>query len=218
MSFLRNRYVMILTLVLVVQGGLYYGVASRRETVPYVAPLSLFPLTVGGFEEVRDIPLEQDVRDLLKADDILNRIYADPSGARQLLFFVAYFKTQRQGQSPHSPKNCLPGSGWEPLTTDRPQITVPNWPTPITINRYVVQKGDDESITLYWYQSHNRVIASEYLAKFWLVADALRYRRSDTSLVRVSVPVYGHDIDGATRLGVQFVQAVFPELLNRLPL
>ena len=66
-------------------------------------------------------------------------------------------------------------------------------------------------MTLYWYQSHNRVIASEYSAKFWLVADSIRYHRSDTSLVKVVVPVRNNDAETATRTAVEFVQAIFPE-------
>jgi EpsI family protein len=86
------------------------------------------------------------------------------------------------------------------------------------VNRYAVQHGDDESVTLYWYQGHRRVIASEFAAKFWLVADAVRYRRSDTALVRVIVPVREGDLRTATNTGVAFIQAVFPVILRQMPL
>jgi EpsI family protein len=218
MRFLRNRYALVLTAVLILQTGLFYAVASRTEEIPNIAPLSSFPESVGGFTSVRTVPLDQETQDVLKADDTLERIYLGPGRTNQVVLFVAYFKTQRYGQSPHSPKNCLPGSGWEPIYADRPGIPVPGWSTPIVVNRYVVEKGDDKSVILYWYQSHSRVIASEYSAKFWLVADALRYHRSDTALVRISVPVGGGDIDGATHLAVQFAQAVFPQLLKQMPL
>ena len=218
MRFLRNRYALVLTAVLILQTGLFYAVASRTEEIPNIAPLSSFPESVGGFTSVRTVPLDQETQDVLKADDTLERIYLGPGRTNQVVLFVAYFKTQRYGQSPHSPKNCLPGSGWEPIYADRPGIPVPGWSTPIVVNRYVVEKGDDKSVILYWYQSHSRVIASEYSAKFWLVADALRYHRSDTALVRISVPVGGGDIDGATHLAVQFAQAVFPQLLKPMPL
>jgi EpsI family protein len=84
-------------------------------------------------------------------------------------------------------------------------------------NRYVVAHGDEKSVVLYWYQTHNRIIASEYWAKFWLVVDSIRYRRSDTSLVKIVVPVRDNNIGAATALGVQFIQAVFPSLLRQLP-
>jgi EpsI family protein len=217
-KFLRNRYAFLLTAILLVQAALFYGVAGRAEDVPAIGPLSAFPESIGGFHMTRSFDLDQDTQDLLKADDILDRLYVDPSGSRGAELFVAYFKTQRYGQSPHSPKNCLPGSGWEPISTDRPSITVAGWYAPIVVNRYIVEKGDRKSITLYWYQSHRRVIASEYSAKFWLVADALRYHRSDTSLIRVTVPVVDGDSESSSRLAFQFVQVVFPQLLKQMPL
>jgi EpsI family protein len=217
-SFLQNRFALILTAVLVLQTGVFYAVAARPEKVPDIPPLSSFPESIGGFTAVRTDTLDPETKDLLKADDTLQRVYADPTGTRQAVFFVAYFKTQRYGQSPHSPKNCLPGSGWEPVYTDRTAIPVSGWSTPIVVNRYLVEKGDEKNVILYWYQSHSRVIASEYSAKFWLVADALRYNRSDTALVRISVPVGRGDEDSATRLAAQFAQTVFPQLLKQMPL
>jgi EpsI family protein len=217
-SFLKNRYAIVLTAVLVLQAAFFYVVAARSERVPEILPLSSFPESAGGFTSVRSIPISQETQDVLKADDILERIYIDPGRTREVVFFVAYFKTQRYGQSPHSPKNCLPGSGWEPIYADRPAIPVPGWSTPIVVNRYLVEKGDERSVILYWYQGHGRVIASEYSAKFWLVADALRYNRSDTALVRISVPVGRGDEDAATRLAEQFAQAMFPQILKQMPL
>ena len=88
---------------------------------------------------------------------------------------------------------------------------------PIRVNRYVVARGEEKSVVLYWYQSHNRVIAGEFAAKFWLVADSIRYHRSDTALVRVVVPVRAGDIDSAVNNGIAFVQAIFPDLQKQLP-
>jgi EpsI family protein len=97
-------------------------------------------------------------------------------------------------------------------------ISVAGSDLPITVNRYAVQHGDDQSVTLYWYQGHHRVIASEFAAKFWLVADAVRYRRSDTALVRVIVPARGGDLKTATDIGVAFIQVAFPVILRQMPL
>ena len=100
------------------------------------------------------------------------------------------------------------------------EITIPisGFPAPITINKYVISKADNQSLVLYWLQSHGRVVANEFAAKFYLVADSLRYHRSDTALVRVVVPVVHDDmaraLDGATK----FVQAAFPEVYHYLPM
>jgi len=216
MSWIRNKYVGILTLVLVVQATLFYA-ASRGEKVPDGAPLDLFPTRLQNWQETQNYPVEQEIRDQLKADDLLNRLYQDPASGAAANLFVAYFKTQRTGQSPHSPKNCLPGSGWEPEATGFLEVAVDGQPQPIRINRFVVSHGGEKSVVLYWYQSQRRVIASEFSAKFWLVMDSIRYHRSDTALVRVTVPVLNNDQEGATRLGVAFVQIVFPVLKGYLP-
>jgi len=81
----------------------------------------------------------------------------------------------------------------------------------------VVAKGEDKSVVLYWYQSRDRVVASEYRAKFYLVADAIRYNRTDTALVRVVVPMSGNDPAFATKTAEEFVQAFFGTLRRLLP-
>jgi len=218
MEFLKSKYARVLTIVLLLQTAAFYALARRPEITPNIGPLYMFPSQIGNWQMLKDQPIEQEQRDLLRADDLLNRIYVDPAQGRELYFFIAFFKTQRTGQSPHSPKNCLPGSGWEQITADRPMVNVPDWPVPIQINRYVVEHGAEKSVVLYWYQSHNRVIASEYSAKFWLVADAIRYHRSDTALLKVVVPVKADDIEGATATGIEFTRAVFPPVLHQLPM
>ena len=212
-----NKYSRALILVLLLQAGAYYAIAFRGELVLPATPLSSFPSMVNGWRMTQDAPIEKEVQDVLKADDLLSRKYVSPSGMAETYLFIAFFKTQRYGQSPHSPKNCLPGAGFEPIEDSRLSIQVPGWPAPIVVNKYVTARGDEKSVTLYWYQSHNRVIASEYWAKFWLVTDAVRYRRSDTSLVKIVVPVRNNQIDEATVTGVDFAQALFPSLLKQLP-
>ena len=214
----KNPYVRAVAAVLLLEAAAFYAFASREETPPPVAPLVLFPSVIGDWLIFRDFPLEREVLDVLKADDTLNRFYVNQNAKQLACLYIAYFRTQRYGQAPHSPKNCLPGAGWEPVKEDFMTLRVPGWETPITVNRYVVQHGDDKSVTLYWYQSHNRVISTEYAAKFWAVADSIRYRRSDTALVRVTVPVGPTGIDVAEQTGAAFIQAVFPALLHELPL
>jgi EpsI family protein len=220
MGIWQNKYARVLTLFLLLQMVAFYAVARRPESVPFIEPLASFPVTIGQWQGQPDIPMEKEIQDVLNADDTLSRPYVNYARRENAFLFIAFFKTQRSGQSPHSPKNCLPGAGWEPVASQHPTIdvAVPDWPTPIHINRYVTEHGNDKSVTLYWYQSHNRIIASEYAAKFWLVADAIRYHRSDTALVKIVVEVRDDDIAGATNTGVEFTKAIFPPLLKKLPL
>jgi len=155
---------------------------------------------------LREGVIEQDEKDVLRADDYLTRQYTAPGGKTASLF-VAYFRSQRTGQTPHSPKNCLPGSGWSWSVSDTIRVNIVARAQPIEINRYMVSKGDERAVVLYWYQSRDRVVASEYRAAIFTAWDALRYNRTDTELVRVVTPV--------TRNGVEFIQAFFGKLQSR---
>jgi EpsI family protein len=212
-----NRYTGILSVVLLLQAGAYHAVASRPDLTPAVRPLSDFPAIVDNWRMTRDWPLEKEVADVLKADDTLNREYVNAGQTEHALLFIAFFKTQRYGQAPHSPKNCLPGAGWEPTMEGTIPVAVLGRAEPIVVNRYIVTRGEERSAVLYWYQSHNRVIASEYSAKFWLVADSIRYRRSDTALVRVVVPVNQTDVGTAVKIGTDFISAIFPNVSRQIP-
>jgi EpsI family protein len=160
--------------------------------------------------------VDEDSLAVLKADDTLTRLYASPEGVASL--FIAYFKSQRTGQSPHSPKNCLPGSGYQSVEGGNGQIDVPVEGGSIHINRYVVALGEDESVVLYWYQSQGRVIAGEFAARFYLIEDSIRRHRSDTSLVRVVVAESnGMTREKATQTAIDFVQASYPAINSWLP-
>ena len=217
MGFLHSRSARILTLVLLAQASLFYGF-SRRENLPLHRPLDGFSLpSNANWKLIEDSKLDAETLEVLKADDILSRFYADPLTGQQATLFVAFFETQRTGKAPHSPKNCLPGSGWVSSQSGVTDITVAGEAQPIHVNQYIVARGQNQSIVLYWYQSRSRVIASEYSAKIFTVSDAIRFNRSDTALVRVVVNVTDGDTKKAEKTAVSFVQAFFEPLKQYLP-
>jgi EpsI family protein len=211
-SLLQSKFVYGLTLVLVFQAVLFYS-ASHGEKTPPAAPLSGFPTVVDAWHLEEVGVVDQETQDILKADDLLTRTYSSREGDANL--FIAYFKTQRQGQSPHSPKNCLPGSGWQQMETGR--IDVPVADGSIHINQYVVEKGEAQSVVLYWYQSQGRVIADEFAAKFYLISDSIQHHRSDTALVRVVVPISRDRTEYAEKVGADFVRTFYPVVKGYLP-
>jgi EpsI family protein len=215
-GFLSSKSARILSLVLLAQAGVFYGF-SRTEAVPRRQPLANFNLNGTPWQMLQEVEMDKDTLEVLKADDITSRIYRNLDTGRIATLFVAYFETQRTGKAPHSPKNCLPGSGWVPSQSGAVSITVPGQPQPISVNRYIVSRGENQSVVLYWYQSHNRVIASEYAAKIYTVADAIRYNRSDTALVRVVVGVENGNVDRAMDTATTFVQSFFTPLKQYLP-
>jgi EpsI family protein len=185
--------------------------------VPSNPPLSALPHQLGSWKFYREDAVDQETQDVLKADDLLYRYYLDPAQARTAVsLFVAAFRSQRNGKSPHSPKNCLPGSGWTQLSSSPYPIQLENGQS-IEVNRYIVAHGEERSLVMYWYQSRNRVVADEFKAKFWVMADALRLNRTDTALVRVVVPIVDRNEDQATRLATNFVKSFFQPLHNYLP-
>ena len=216
MSFLKQKSFAVLTLLILGQMGIYYVIANRSEFKPDIEPLSKFATEIGDFRMVQDIPMEKEVAEVLKADDTLTRIYAKPNGENASLY-VAFFRSQRSGVAPHSPKNCLPGNGWVVFRDSKMYLDVPGRAMPIEVNHYTIQKGDNKSVVLYWYQSRDRIVASEYKAKVFVVADAIRYNRTDTSLVRVMVPYSGTGEDAATKTAEEFVRQLSVPLSRTLP-
>ena len=210
-----GRPAIVLSILLLSQAAIFYGF-SRGEQPPAHKTFDQFPATLGTWKLAQEGVFEPGVKDVLRADDYINRYYSDGVTRQYANLFVAFFKSQRTGQAPHSPKNCLPGSGWIWTVSDTIPIQVAAYPKPIEVNRYIVQKGDQKSLVLYWYQSRDRVVANEYSAKAFVIADALRYNRTDTALVRVVVGVNGNE-QAATDTAVRFVQSFYGPLRGFLP-
>lgn len=213
-KLLSSRQAIVLSVILVGQIALMQGY-TREENVPAVPSLREIPNAFPGWDLLQEGVIEKDVLDVLRADEAMTRYYTN--GESYLSLFVAYFKTQRTGQAPHSPKNCLPGGGWTPSESAEVDIEIPALNRTIRVNKYIVSKGDSTSLVLYWYQSLDRVVASEYLAKVYLVADAIRHNRTDTALVRVVVPGGADDPEAALARGKDFVQKVFPSVQVYFP-
>ena len=195
--------------------------ANRPEQAPPRVAFEQFPSQLGDWTGQQLPPMEGKVLKVLGVDDYLNRAYFRPDRSVAGLY-IGYYKSQRQGDAIHSPQNCLPGSGWEPL--ERTDLTIPTMTaagaTDISVNRYLIQKGVDRQLVLYWYQSHGRVVASEYWSKFYLIQDAVRMNRTDAALVRVIVPISPRQDNGesiAEGQAVDFVKKIFPLLPSYLP-
>jgi len=215
LNFLKSRAALILSAFLIVQGSLFYGY-SRGETPPVARSLETFPTDLGKWRMIQQGVMEPEIKDVLRADDYVTRDYA-ASNTQVANLFVAFFKTQRAGQTPHSPKNCLPGSGWVWTVSDTIPVTVTGRETPIEINRYVIAKGEDKAVVLYWYQSRDRVVAKEYQAAAYVASDALRHNRTDTSIVKVTVRILNNQEEAATQTGIDFIQSFFATLRQYFP-
>lgn len=202
--------------------ALSLGALTSTEEVVLSQSLSSLPLRVGPWEGRDAAPLAPDILATLRVDEYVNRGYRAP-GRPHLSLYVGYYHSQRQGQTMHSPLNCMPGSGWQPMLRTRIGITAPAAigaaSGRVDVNRMIIQKGLDRQLVLYWYQSHGRIVASEYWQKIYTVVDAMRHNRSDGSLVRVIVPVASEGAaaeQAAERTALEFVDLVLPLLSERL--
>ncbi len=200
------------------------------DHVPPSRPLSEFPATIGPLV-AKDITMDADTLQTLGKGDFLNRLYQPPQplpgsprpaamdeDARAAIgLFIGYFPTQRTGQSIHSPQNCLPGAGW---------TFESSWITTLTnsagkqyhVKEYLISDGTSTQEVLYWYQMHGRLIAGDYTAKLYTLADSIRYGRTDAALIRIITPVEpGEDRLHARARAIRFAEQIAPLLPAYVP-
>jgi len=188
---------------------------ARPETNPPREALASFPQELGPWSGT-DSPIPDEVRAILGPGDFLNRTYA-AADSSSVELFIAYFASQQAGDAIHSPRNCLPGAGWIPLEVRRITIAGVDH-RPLEINRYVVAKGERRLLVLYWYQAHNRVTASEYWAKWYMVLDSIQMNRRDGALVRITaLPLDGEGLKLAEQRAEEFAEQILPLLDTYIP-
>jgi EpsI family protein len=190
---------------------------GRTEIIPKHQPLSSFPAQLGNWEGA-EVPLDKETLEVLGAGDFMERVYQDPEGKLpEVDMFLAYFASQRAGDTIHSPQHCLPGAGWNPEQRTRVLLSSPGH-DPFPANRYVISKAESRRLVLYWYWAHDRGVASEYWAKYYLVKDAIRMNRSDGALVRITISMFqGETPEAAQRRALPFSSLVIPLLDDYIP-
>jgi EpsI family protein len=200
----------VVALFLMTAGIFVKGRPSVHPLPPH-EPLESLPKKLDSWVG-RNVPISRDELDVLGSGDFLLRVYRKVTPEPEISVFVAYIPTQQVGDTLHSPQNCLPGAGWFPLESGSIDITFPGRTT-FPANRYLIGKNEERQLVLYWYSSHGRVLASEYWAKFFLVADSIRLNRSDGSLVRIMTPVVGNESEQhAEQRLLRFSQVLVPVL------
>ena len=206
----------IVAALLIAGAAILMQARARSEVFPPRLPLKQFPAQLGGWSGT-DVAIDKDVLEILGPGDFLLRIYQNQQKSPYIDLFIAYFRSQRAGDTIHSPQHCLPGSGWAPIENQRITLTMPGH-EPFPANRYLIAKGDSRQLVLYWFWAHDRGVASEYWAKFYLVADSIKMNRSDGALVRITTPMYpGETADAAQQRILPFARDVTPLLNSYIP-
>lgn len=207
----------ILAAALIASAAIFLQAHGRGEVFPPRLQLQQFPRELGPWTGT-DVTIEPDVLEVLGPGDFLLRVYQNAEKPQPYIdLYIAYFPSQRTGDTIHSPKNCLPGAGWTPVASERESLSLPGH-APFPVNRYVIAKGDARQLVLYWYWAHDRGVASEYWAKFYLVADSIKMNRSDGALVRVTTAILpGESPDDAEKRMMPFADQVQPLLSSYIP-
>jgi len=206
----------VISLVVLLASGLLIRSISHGEETPLRQSFGEFLLHIEPWSR-RQLELDTKVLEVLRVDDYILRQYWNAQGL-PLELYVGYYKSQRQGATYHSPKNCLPGSGWTFLQTGKASVRVAQHPEQsVEINQFIIQKGLDKQLVLYWYQDRGRIITSEYWAKLYMVWDAIRRHRTDGAFVRIMVPFVSESDEKAIRQGRAFAEKIFPLLHEYLP-
>lgn len=159
------------------------NLTERRISENLVLPLQQISAQIDGWTAVADQAIPESSLIQLNATSYLSREYK--KGDQRLNLFVAYYAQQRAGESMHSPKHCLPGAGWEIWQLGSARVPVDG--QTVEINKYSIQNLGTRKIMFYWYESKDRIIASEYLGKVLLARDSLLSGRTAGSIVRVIV-------------------------------
>lgn len=201
--------IMILTMV-------FLGSVNHSETIKPNKPFDTFPMTIGQWNGTTS-RFDENVYEILGVDDSILATYRSDNGEAVHLY-VGFYQSQREGDLIHSPKNCMPGSGWNITQTSIESVDVNAQGTPKTIDviKLLLAKGTQKQVVLYWFQSRGRIISSEYMQKIWLVIDSITKQRTDGSFVRMIAPVVENEQDTVDFLK-NFIQLIYPDLTVYIP-
>lgn len=191
---------------------------GANESVPLRAPLhATIPASILGYT-AHDLEVSTAAQRVAGFTDYLLRAYVPPASEATtgepeaagagagFSVYVGYYGRQLRGQTIHSPKNCLPGGGWQVLTSSTASIRGPEGP--LTVNRYLIERRGDRALVLYWYQGRGRVEADEFVVKWDLLRDAALRGRTEEALVRITVPVTAEGEEAAFRLAAEVASVV----------
>lgn len=183
------------------------------DRIPASEPLADLPQVIAGWTG-SNLQIDQESLSVLGTGSFLSRVYEQNPDSRPVDLFIGYFPTQRTGVSIHSPVNCLPGSGWA-FESSQYVYLVDAVGRRHRVGEYVITNGDERQFVIYWYQSHGRSIANEYVAKFYLITDAMKMNRTDGALVRIATPISPSERQAQARIRAESFTAQLAPMLSR---
>ena len=201
---------------LIILTMVFLNYLSHTEYIHPNKPFSTFPTQIGEWsgEEYR---LEEKIYKVLGVDDSFLGNYRTSDG-RQVQLNIEFYQSQRKGDLIHSPKNCMPGNGWNIVHTSLEEITIPRGnPGKYKVIKLILEKAAQKQVVIYWYQSRGRIINSEYMQKIYLVVDSIARHRTDGSLVKLITPVTHGEEDVGLNVLKDFGVQLIPILYEYIP-
>jgi len=211
LSWEKYRYLIVIVLL---SGTIFYSqLMSHGKPVPILKSLEDFPKQIGSWSGETH-RFSQAVYDKLGVDDSVLIDYKNDN-EDTVSMYVGYYEDQKQGEIIHSPKNCMLGSGWQPIDISEIDISLDS--RKISVTKLILEKSYQKMVVLYWYQSGNRAIANEYIQRFYFILDSIRYNRTNAAFVRFTSPVMSDDYENAVQLLERFIKKTIPILDEFLP-
>jgi EpsI family protein len=213
-----SRRARLAVVILLLAGtALFLRAIDRKQSVVPRTALASFPLELKSWAGT-DIPIPAETRKSLGKGEFLQRMYKDPvSGGAYVDLYVAYLPDQH-ALFRHLPQVCLEGAGWSPVESGTTTLAFPG-DAPFPANRYVIAKGDDRQLVMFWYSVRGRRVATQDWINVYLAFDSLRLSRSDNALIRMNTELQpGEKPEDAERRLLSFAGLVNPLLKNYIPL
>jgi len=196
--------------------AVFLNYINHNEDVYPNKPFSTFPKQIGKWKGIEQ-RFDDKIYDVLGVDDSYLATYSAGDGG-QVNLYIGFYQSQREGDLIHSPKNCMPGGGWNIVSSSIEELDVSGTGyNSIKTIRFKISNGNTEQVVLYWFQSRGRIISSEYLQKIYLVIDSITRHRTDGSFVRLIAPVQNGD-EQKTLVDIkEFAKLIFPILIEYIP-
>jgi EpsI family protein len=210
---LSTKHTAIIVILLISAAGLT-TMFSHSERIKPNRSFSQFPLEIGSWRGVTS-QMDERVYNILGVEDYIMATFEKNPG-KTVNLYVGFYQSQSKGDLIHSPKNCMPGAGWNIVQSAVIPIELPKSDKTIKIARLLLNKDGQKQVVYYWFQSRGRIISSEYMQKIWLVLDSITKNRTDGSFVRLIAPVMKNEAD-TERLLTQFADDIYPILNQFIP-
>jgi exosortase D (VPLPA-CTERM-specific) len=212
----NNSWPTIVASAIIVISVLFVSTISHDdEVIPPRKSFDLFPTALSDKWKGSREYFKNNEQSVLRVTDYLLMDYV--VDGKPINLYIGYHESQRSGTSPHSPRACIPGSGWEIASIDRVPIPEKDG-SQFYANKLIIQKGETKQLVYYWFQQRGRKIDNEFVLKWYLFKDAISLNRTDGALVRLTTPVESNEkITDAEKRLQAFAQVINPILPNYIP-